>query len=190
MRLVVRVGVAFAALWCSLAFLAAGTSAAAEYKPATEPFTEPAFTPTNATCGSVTAYGGTDDGAKEVNEERKMLRIICNGEFERDAQIYVRLWWVTDELLHVEAKQEEQKAQLVAANEHLVVIAANTKPAEGGGAGEEVKVSNAAAISAPVAESVDASGESQRTALYLISGEVVALVAAYGLWKVTAGGHE
>lgn len=125
------------------------------------------------------AYEGTDDVAREVRALRSAESEDCLTVRYLLRVLAERSWWGPAQVLSAERSAHADSGPALA---QLEGIAANTHPTDGGG-DESVVVSNAAAIAEPVAESVDASGEALRHALWFLCGAVVALVAAFAIWR-------
>jgi len=124
-------------------------------------------------------YEGTDDAARELRALRGADAQSCLTVRALLQVLVERQWWGSAQTLALERSVTAQHGPTLA---QLEAISANTERAEGGAA-QAVTVANPAAISGPVAESVDASGEALRHALWFLAGAAVAGVVGYGIYR-------
>jgi hypothetical protein len=165
--------------WAQAAEGAEG-EAAAPYAPPAAVATEPPLGEVPACPGAPEgAYEGSDDAARELRALRLSQSEDCLTIRYLLTVLAERSWWGPAQVLSAEGTAHADVGPSLA---ELEAVASNTTPEEGGGS-ELVTVSNPSAIATPVAESVDASGESSRHALWFLCGAVVSLVAAYAIWR-------
>lgn len=176
----------FVALWCCccLALASGPVSALAEpgpiYEPPEETASEPPAPEGQPTCPDLELepFEGEDAGAGEVRSLRGELDQVCAALSARLDRVRERTWWVVLESLDA----AEQRATT---NEKL------TKLVEGSGAtvvepGEAplpVEDAALASSSADIVESVDASGEALKGAVWFLIGALVASLIAYFLYR-------
>jgi hypothetical protein len=200
---------------CSVCWAAAGIALASEYKAPTEPFTEPAWGASAEACEPVYHGGGGNIALEYAWESDLWTARLCNNQRSELKALSSRLFWVVDEL-SAQRKQLEalQKSatetveslgssgalfgELKLLHEDLgsggpthesLAILHSDLTAEGG-----LPVAFKGTISAEpdpeateaVVASIDAGAEATKGALYLLAGEVVALVIGYGIWRTGA----
>ena len=163
---------------------------AAPYAPPETLATQPGLGELSA-CPTGPAGGGevAEGAAAEVRSLRSELAASCASLTDLLRLLVARSWWSTAQLLqgqhdaHVDAEASASLLSSVASSD-ASSSESLAELVEGSGASSSVRVANASELTGPVTESVDASGEAQRSALWFLIGAVCSLLVGFAVWRV------